>query len=93
MDILQFVKGLTSKPIWLTETGKPSAPLNFTETGQAEYLSYVYTTTKPLVNKIFIYELEDGYGASPEKENYFGLLTLEGTKKEAYWIVWNINRR
>ena len=89
--ILQFVKGLTSKPIWLTEIGKPSAYGN-TEQGQAEYLSYVYITAKPLVSKIFFYEFMDGEGADPPTENYFGLLTLNGTKKEAYQILWNINR-
>jgi len=92
LDIVQFVKGLTSKPIWLTETGKPSASLNFTETGQAEYLSYVYITTKPLVSKIFFYELRDGRWALDDKENYFGLITFEGRKKEAYCILLNINR-
>ena len=91
-DILQFVKGLTSKPIWLTETGKPSAFEGNTEQGQAEYLSYVYITSKPLVSKIFFYEFRDGQGADPPKENYFGLLTLDETKKEAYQILWNINR-
>ena len=91
-DILQFVNGLTSKPIWLTETGRPSAFENNTEQGQAEYLSYVYITAKPLVSKIFFYEFRDGQGADPPKENYFGLLTLNGTQKEAYQILWNINR-
>ena len=91
-DILQFVKGLTSKPIWLTETGKPSAFEGNTEQGQAEYLSYVYITAKPLVSRMFFYEFRDGQGADPPKENYFGLLTLDGTQKEAYQILWNINR-
>jgi hypothetical protein len=41
IDTLQFVRGSTSKPIWLTETGKPSGPLelNYTAIDQAEYLS------------------------------------------------------
>ena len=91
LNTLQFVKGLTSKQIWLTETGKPTE--NNDETVQAEYLRSIYSTFKPLVSKIFIYELKDGYGASPEKENHFGLLTLEGTKKEAYEVIWNIGRK
>jgi len=91
-DILQFVKGLTSKPIWVTETGKPSAFEGNTEQGQAEYLSYVYITAKPLVSKIFFYEFRDGEGPDPNTEYYFGLLTLDRTKKEAYQILWNINR-
>ena len=95
LDTLQFVKGLTSKSIWLTETGKPSGPLelNFTATGQAEYLSYVYITVKPLVSKIFFYELKDGtWNSENPKESFFGLLTYKGAKKESYYIVWNIAR-
>ena len=92
LDILQFVKGFTPKPIWLTETGKPSAFEGNTAQGQAEYLSYVYITVKPLVSKTFFYELRDGRWAPDPKENYFGLLTYEGVKKEAYHIIWHICR-
>jgi len=93
LHTLQFVKGLTSKPIWLTETGKPSAFEGNTEQGQAEYLSYVYITARPLASKIFFYELRDGtWEPNNPKEVYFGLLTREGAKKEAYHIVWNICR-
>jgi hypothetical protein len=38
------------------------------------------------VSKIFIYELKDGYGSYPEKENCFGLLTIEGKQKQAYQL-------
>ena len=91
---LQFVKSLTSKPIWLTETGKPTPPQDDsrTEAGQAAYVHSVYDTFGSLVDKIFIYELKDGWGASPPEENYFGLLTRDGAKKDAYSVVWNINR-
>jgi len=93
LDTLEFVESLTSKPIWLTETGQPSATGDYTEAKQAEYLSSVYSTFEPLVSKIFIYELRDGNGETvPERENYFGLLTFEETKKPAYDIVWNISR-
>jgi len=91
LGVLQFVAGLTSKPIWLTETGKPSATENFSESGQAEYLSYVYSTFKSLVDKIFVYELKDNQGLYPPKENYFGLLTIDGSEKEAYLVVCDIN--
>jgi hypothetical protein len=93
LNTLQFVKGLTSKTVWLTETGKPSASEDYSEHAQAEYLSSIYSTFKSLVNKIFIYELKDGYGAIPEKENHFGLLTVEGNKKESYQVIWNIGRK
>ena len=89
LDTLHFVEGLTTKPVWLTETGKPS--MHNTEAGQAEYLSSVYSTFKSLVDKIFVYELKDNQGLLPEKENYFGLLTIEGQQKEAYGVVCVIN--
>ena len=92
LDVLHFVKGLTSKPIWLTETGKPSTE-NYDETWQAEYLSSIYSTFKPLVGKIFIYELKDNPAHSNDPEGHFGLLTVEGAQKEAYWVVCYINRK
>jgi hypothetical protein len=91
LNTLQFVKNLTDKQIWLTETGKPSATGNYSEAVQAEYLSLVCSTFKPLVNKIFIYELKDNPGPSDDKESHFGLLTIEGTQKEAYSVVCDIN--
>ena len=92
LDVLHFVKGLTSKPIWLTETGKPSTE-NYDETWQAEYLSSIYSTFKSLVSKIFIYELKDNPAHSNDPEGHFGLLTVEGARKEAYWVVCEIIRK
>ena len=91
LDTLEFVKGLTNKPIWLTETGKPS--VNNDRAAQATYLRSIYSNFESLVSEIFIYELKDNSGLPPEKENHFGLLTLNGTKKEAYNVVWDINRK
>lgn len=90
LDILAFIKGLTSKPVWLTETGKPSIN-NVTE--QAQYIGAIYEGIAPEVSKTFIYELYDGQGAEPLEENYFGLLTINGTKKEAYNLIYNLNER
>jgi hypothetical protein len=101
LDTLQFVKNLTTKPIWLTETGKPS--LEHDENGmptakideavQADYIKSVYATFNSQVDKIFIYELKDNPDPTIEfKERHFGLLTAEGTQKEAFWTVYNINR-
>ncbi|MDD3791693.1 MAG: glycosyl hydrolase [Candidatus Bathyarchaeota archaeon] len=90
-ETLQFVRNLTSKPIWLTETGKPSE--NNAQVAQANYIESIYSNFRFQVNKIFIYELYDGEGAYPEAENYFGLLSLNGVKKEAYNVVWEINRK
>jgi hypothetical protein len=88
LNTLNFIKGLTSKPIWLTETGYPS--IN-NETEQATYLQTTYETLPSQVNKIFIYEMYDGQGAQPPKENYFGLLAIDGAKKEAYTFIKNIS--
>jgi hypothetical protein len=93
LNTLEFVKGLTTKPIWLIETGKPSATENNTETVQAEYMNSVYSPFEPLVKKIFIYELCDNQGFSFDKENYFGLLTADGAKEGAYWVVCDINTK
>ena len=89
LETLQFVKGLTDKPIWLTETGKPS--MNNNETVQAEYLRSICSTFKLLVSKIFIYELKDNPNPLNGAEGYFGLLTAEGAKKEAYGVFCDIN--
>jgi hypothetical protein len=91
LNTLQFIKGLTDKPIWLTETGKPSE--NNDQAAQATYLYSVYSNSKSLVSKFFIYELNDNYGLTPEKENHFGLVQLNGTKKESYYMVWETNRK
>ncbi len=90
LDRLQFVEGLTSKPVWLTETGKPS--MDNDEKGQAEYLSLVCYTFYPLVSKIFIYELKDNLNLPNDPEGHFGLLTVDGIQKEAYWVFYDINR-
>jgi hypothetical protein len=87
-NTLNFIKGLTGKHIWLTETGYPS--IN-NETEQATYLQTIYETLPSQVSKIFIYEMYDGQGAQPPKENYFGLLAIDGAKKEAYTFIRNIS--
>ena len=86
---MNFVKNLTTKPIWVTEIGYPSID---SEEDQANYLISIYETISLLVEKIFIYELVDNLDLIPEKENHFGLLTIIGTKKEAYSKVWEIAR-
>ena len=89
LQTLRIVDGLTDKPIWLTETGKPS--INNNETVQAEYLRSVCSTFKPLVSKIFIYELKDNPNLRNDPEGCFGLLSVEDSKKEAYGVFCEIN--
>jgi hypothetical protein len=91
LNTLEFIKSLTDKPIWLTETGKPTE--NSDQAAQATYLYSACSSYKSIVAKIFIYELNDNYGLTPEKENHFGLIQLNGTKKESYDVVWKINRK
>ena len=93
LDVLQFVDSLTTKPIWVTETGKPSEKENYNEAFQAKYLELVCSTFKPLVDKIFIYELKDNPNLPDDPEGHFGLLTVDGIQKEAYWVVCDINRK
>lgn len=94
VDTLEFVESLSDKPIWVTETGCPSFTVDeeYDEELQANYLSSLYESIYPLVDKVFIYEFLDNSGLLPVKENYFGLLTVGGTKKEAYYSVWDIGR-
>ena len=95
LETLNFVKNLTNKSIWVTETGCPSyieTEDKCDEALQADYLSAFYNDIYPLVDKVFLYELIDASGLDPKKENYFGLLTVNGTKKEAYHRIWEIVR-
>jgi len=94
IETLQFVESLSGKPIWVTETGCPSFTIEeeYDEELQANYLSSLYERIYPLVDKMFVYELLDNSGLLPEKENYFGLLTVDGAKKEVYYRVWEIGR-
>lgn len=89
-ETLEFVESLTVKPIWVTEIGKPSSCDG--GKSQVNYLNSIYENIAPLVNKVFLYELTDNFGLLPEKENHFGLLTINGTKKEVYFRVWEISR-
>ena len=94
IETLEFVESLSDKPIWVTETGCPSFTVEgeYDEELQLNYLSSLYERIFPLVDKLFLYELFDNSGIYPLKENYFGLLTVNGTKKEAYYRVLEIGR-
>ncbi|MCW4044244.1 MAG: glycosyl hydrolase [Candidatus Bathyarchaeota archaeon] len=81
---IDTLKGITNKNVWVTEIGRPSATEGYTETGQAEYLVDNIVGLTPEVDKIFIYEMYDNTGLVPEKENYFGLLTIDDEEKEVY---------
>jgi hypothetical protein len=84
LETIDTLKGITNKNVWVTEIGRPSATEGYTETGQAEYIVDNVVGLTPEVDKVFIYEMYDNTGLVPEKENYFGLLTIDNEEKEVY---------
>ena len=68
--------------VWVTEIGQPSAPDVFSEEKQSMYLRsnflMLQTTT---VNPVFWYQLKDESDLTPDKENHFGLYTVENKPK------------
>jgi hypothetical protein len=75
----------SSKPIWVTEIGKPSAPApDFTEADQAAYVVGNISPLLQKVDKVFWYELIDNHNLDPPKENYFGLLDIGYSRKPAF---------
>jgi hypothetical protein len=70
--------------VWITEIGRPSSTGNYSPEEQATYLTDNFKLLAPNVEKIFWYELKDNTGLTPAKENFFGLITIENTKKPSY---------
>jgi exo-beta-1,3-glucanase (GH17 family) len=91
--VINTVKGITQKPIWVTEIGRPSESANFTDQEQATYLTANFGALKSHADKIFWYELYDESGATPDTENHFGLQTLSGTKKPSFNALREITKR
>jgi hypothetical protein len=75
-------------PVWITEIGRPSSAENYSPEEQANYLAENFRglTSKSNVEKVFWYELKDNVGLTPPKENFFGLITIENTKKPSYEV-------
>lgn len=71
-------------PVWITEIGRPSSTENYSPEEQATYLAYNLDLLALNVEKEFWYELKDNEGLTPSKENFFGLITIEYTKKPSY---------
>lgn len=74
----------SNKLIWVTEIGKPSGAENFNEADQAKHLTDNIPPLIQKVDKAFWYELIDDQNTDPPKENYFGLIHIECTRKPAY---------
>jgi hypothetical protein len=81
---LQFVKGLTDKPIWVTEIGKPSASVDNTKSIQANYVVNNIPSLTHEVDKVFWYELRDCQKTQNPNEKYFGLIDTAYSRKPAY---------
>jgi hypothetical protein len=99
LAFIEEAKAVTDKGVWVTEMGRPShsneGAENFTEDGQATYIVNNLVGICPEVERVFVYELYDYKGEPklvPDKENYFGLLTLAYAKKQAYYDLKGLRR-
>jgi hypothetical protein len=82
------IQQISNKPIWVTEYGKPSAPSNeSTEQGQADWLQSNFEPLQTHAAKTFWYELYDESVQGSTKENSFGLIKLNETRKPAFDVL------
>jgi hypothetical protein len=73
--------------VWITEIGKPSAPVDegFSAENQATYLISNFQMLNCNVRcPVFWYQLKDETGASLEKENHFGLFDFLNNPKTSF---------
>ncbi len=91
LEMLNSVKA-NGQPVWITEIGRPSSTENYSPKEQATYLADNLDHLAPNVEKVFWYELKDNVGLTPPKENFFGLITTEYTKKPSYDTFKNLLR-
>lgn len=81
------------KPIWLTEFGWPiSDEDKLDENIQARYLSRIYLMSYQFnkVEKLFWYDLRNDGDDREDRENNFGLLNRDYSKKESYYAYKNL---
>ncbi len=70
--------------IWVTEIGQPSASDSYSEEKQSEYIHSNFLMLQSITkNPVFWYQLKDEHGLIPDKENHFGLYTIENKPKLA----------
>lgn len=93
-DVIR-AREITGKQIWVTEIGCPSWPpwLSpfYTEEGQAYYLKENFkklNNIRDICRLIFWYEFIDSrpMDSSSDKENYFGLIRADMTKKPSFYV-------
>jgi hypothetical protein len=84
--------GARDKPLWLTEVGWSTCPRDprycTSEREQAAYLSEMFTllSTKyaDYVKAVFVYRSTDMHAKRSDKEGWFGLERLDGSRKPAF---------
>jgi polysaccharide biosynthesis protein PslG len=81
--------GDSGKPIWITEFGAPSnGPSGISASAQSAELSQAIAYAKKVtwIGAMYIYTWQDSV-TLPAKDNWFGLLTEDGSPKPAYYAV------
>lgn len=95
-DIAQ-TKGDGGMEIWATEYGMPTdGGFSYSEATQSSRLvaGLNYWSAKPYAGPIFVYSIRDRqvYGATTDREDYFGVLKNDGTRKTSYESVAGVMR-
>jgi len=89
----RLAEELGNKPIWLTEFGWPTDDKNgLNEDLQAKYLTRTYLLSYQFsdVKKLFWYDLRNDGNDKEDRENNFGLINKDYTKKESYYAYKNL---
>ncbi len=87
---LMDARGDQQKRLWATETGAPTGGVgSVSPQRQAQMAQGVVKRwfASPRVGPLFWYTLNDYSGDAKDPENFFGLFTLNGTSKPAWWVL------
>lgn len=82
--------GDSGKKIWITEVGAPSAgPYGVGQAGEAKEFTQVIANAKATswIGACYLYSWQDEGTSQSTSENWFGLVTAGGAKKQAYHAV------
>ncbi|MDD5731540.1 MAG: glycosyl hydrolase [Patescibacteria group bacterium] len=92
-DAQQLSEKFGGKPIWLTEFGWPTGNIEgVSEDIQAKYLARIYLISYqfPNVKKLFWYDLRNDGDNKNDRENNFGLINKDYTKKKSFLAYKNL---